>query len=41
MDSVFHLISRQATPESMGEPEIGAYLSHLATSAHVSASTQN
>jgi len=25
----------------MGEPEIGAYLSHLATGAHVSASTQN
>jgi integron integrase len=37
----FILFHRKRHPDSMGEPEIGAYLSHLATHAHVSASTQN
>jgi integron integrase len=35
---IFH---RKRHPETMGEPEIGAFLSHLATQAKVSASTQN
>jgi integron integrase len=37
----FILFHAKRHPETMGEPEIGAYLSHLATDAQVSASTQN
>lgn len=37
----FILFHGKRHPETMGEPEIGAYLSHLATDAKVSASTQN
>jgi hypothetical protein len=35
----FILFHGKRHPETMGEPEIGAYLSHLAIDAHVSAST--
>jgi integron integrase len=37
----FILFHGKRHPEAMGEPEIGAYISHLATHAKVSASTQN
>lgn len=37
----FILFHGRRHPNTMGEPEIGAYLSHLATAAKVSASTQN
>jgi len=37
----FILFHDKRHPNTMGEPEIGAYLSHLATGAKVSASTQN
>jgi Phage integrase, N-terminal SAM-like domain len=37
----FILFHGKRHPTTMGEPEIGAYLSHLATAAKVSASTQN
>ena len=37
----FILFHGKRHPETMSEPEIGAYLSHLATHEKVSASTQN
>ena len=37
----FILFHRKRHPSEMGEPEIAAFLSHLATDRHVAASTQN
>jgi integron integrase len=37
----FVMFHRMRHPDEMGEPEIAAYLSHLATAGQVSASTQN
>jgi integron integrase len=37
----FILFNRKRHPDEMGEPEITAFLSYLATTAHVAASTQN
>jgi integron integrase len=37
----FILFHNKRHPESMGEPEISAFLTHLATDRHVAASTQN
>jgi hypothetical protein len=39
LDSSVHFLSRKRHPETMGEAEIGAYLSHLASDAKVGAST--
>src|SRR3954447_15897296 len=37
----FILFHGKRHPDTMGEPEVEAFLTHLATQAHVSASTQN
>jgi integron integrase len=37
----FVLFHRKRHPEQLGEPEVSAFLSHLATESRVSASTQN
>jgi integron integrase len=37
----FVLFHGKRHPREMGEPEVGAFLSHLATAGHVSAGTQN
>ena len=37
----FILFHRKQHPNDMGEPEIGAFLTHLAADRHVAASTQN
>ena len=41
MDPPLHPFHRKRHPDSMGESEIRAFLTHLATERHVSASTQN
>ena len=41
MDSALYFFHQKRDPREMGEVEVGAFLSHLATDGHVAAATQN